>query len=65
MESTSPVCVLQDLQNTAFKRVAAADNGDLFGKVFGMGSVSRFPLGASIKDGYSALSNIESVIRVC
>jgi hypothetical protein len=65
VESTSPVCVLQDLQDTAFKRVAAAGNGDLFGKVFGMGSVSRFPSGVWIRDGYSVLSNIESVIRGC
>ena len=33
----------QNLQGLAFKRMSAADNGDRFGKVFGMGSVSWFP----------------------
>jgi hypothetical protein len=34
----------QNLQGLAFKRMTAADNGDQFGKVLGMGSVSWFPL---------------------
>lgn len=39
IETTGPVRVPQNWQGPAFKRMASANDGNLFGKVFEMGSV--------------------------